>query len=782
MFVSIAARFPGRRDRMLSQASAQEADSNPYAQVIRFDRYEVDLHSGELRKEGQKIRLQPQPFQLLALLLRNAGRIVSRDDIRRDLWPGDTFVDFDKGLAAAVNKVRESLCDSAEKPKFIETLSRRGYRFIGEIAQPATVLEHRSADASDVRLNLDTNSRQLTHRYSVVSTVLALLAGAVVLLIYSRAYRATPPKQRALSRVTFDKGLQFDVTWSPDGRFLAYSSDRTGKFDIWVQQISGGDPVQVTKGPGHNWQPDWSPDGRYIAYRSEDGKGGLFVVPALGGVGLARKIISGGFYPRWSPDGTRILFQTNANTGENQFYVASLDGNEPREVLTTTIANPLPLRSAAWHPDGKRISVWVWGQGPVPSFWTVPVAGGQAVETEIDPQILRQLADVSANSDDQMGRDARFSWTPSGKAIIFERTFRGVRNLWKMSVDPKTLKAYAIERLTVGSGLDSDFALSADGKRIAFTVEADRVQAWVFPFDAVHGRLTGTGAAVTSPAEEAWQPNLSRDGRKLVFNALRAGKWGLREQSHIDEDTPVMPDDSAYGRRTPVWSPDGKRLAYIRQKPGVDGEQLAIWSADGRTEQPLGPPSDVDIWVTHWSSDGKQILLAQGTSDQYTQIIAVPTIVHPPSGTLPRTIAAKSQHYLWQGQFSPDDQWVAFLDQSGQFAQFESIVCITPATGGPWIHATDGKFWVDKPRWAPDGKTIYFLSRQSGFFDVWGIRFDPAKRTTVGDSFRVTDFGNPSLMIPNDAAVIEFSVTQDKLMLPLTETSGSVWVLDDVDL
>ena len=111
-----------------------------------------------------------------------------------------------------------------------------------------------------------------------------------------------------LTRLTSDDGLQTGATWSPDGRFIAYSSDRGGKFDIWVQQISGGDPIQVTKGPGQNWQPDWSPDGKYIAYRSEEGDGGIYITPALGGAGLQRKIASFGYYPRWSPDSSRILF------------------------------------------------------------------------------------------------------------------------------------------------------------------------------------------------------------------------------------------------------------------------------------------------------------------------------------------------------------------------------------------------------------------------------------------------------------------------------------------
>ena len=107
----------------------------------------------------------------------------------------------------------------------------------------------------------------------------AALIGAVALLIiagllfYKRQPVTAPTPQRSLTRLTFDDGLQFGATWSPDGRFIAYSSDRGGKFDIWVQQVSGGDPVQITKGPGQNWQPDWSPDGKYIAYRSEERRG-----------------------------------------------------------------------------------------------------------------------------------------------------------------------------------------------------------------------------------------------------------------------------------------------------------------------------------------------------------------------------------------------------------------------------------------------------------------------------------------------------------------------------
>src|SRR5580658_11172072 len=106
-------------------------------ETIRFGPYEVDLRTGELRKNGFKIRLQNKPFQILAALLEFPGVLVTRDELHRRLWPGDTFVEFDNGLNTALNKLRESLGDSADEPRYIETLSRRGYRFMVAVSKPA---------------------------------------------------------------------------------------------------------------------------------------------------------------------------------------------------------------------------------------------------------------------------------------------------------------------------------------------------------------------------------------------------------------------------------------------------------------------------------------------------------------------------------------------------------------------------------------------------------------------------------------------------------------------
>src|SRR5438874_681935 len=116
---------------------------SPHIQPLRFGSFELDVRAGELRKEGSKIRLQEQPLQILAMLLEHAGQVVTREELQSRLWPSDTFVDFDHSLNKAINKLRDALGDSAENPQFVETLPRRGYRFLVRVnAAPDAVPKH----------------------------------------------------------------------------------------------------------------------------------------------------------------------------------------------------------------------------------------------------------------------------------------------------------------------------------------------------------------------------------------------------------------------------------------------------------------------------------------------------------------------------------------------------------------------------------------------------------------------------------------------------------------
>lgn len=765
------------------------------ARLVRFGVFEVDLRAGELRKAGAKLKLSGQPFQVLAILLENPGEIVTREELQKQLWP-DTFVDGDHNLNTAINKIREVLGDSAENPRFVETLPRRGYRFIAPVEGTRPAMPPAPVNTPRVPVV----------RWGVLRT--GVLIGAIILIAIAglflyKLHRVSDPakEQRSLTRLTFDEGLQIGVTWSPDSRFIAYSSNRGGKFDIWVQQVSGGDPVQITKGPGTNWQPDWSPDGKYIAYRSENDDGGLFIVPALGGAGMERKIASFGFYPRWSPDSSQILFVTTQFGWLNRLYVVNLDGAPPREVLKHDVLKHLitdpdctPI-SAAWHPDGKRISILV-NDDPTPTFWTAPIDGSAAVRTEVPPELLKQINEVSAQAgkglrvfENEWAQDFKFSWAPSGRSIYFERTLRGAKNIWRMTVDPQTLRAISIDRVTTGPGLNTELSLSPDGNKIAFTDESAHVRAWLFPFDATRGRITGSGQPVTSTGVQAFDPHLSPDGKRLVFAAVRSGKWDLMELSLPDgREAPIMPDDS-YVRDDAQWSPDSTRLAYYRANDNDStGEmQIMMRSSEGGKEEPLTAPiaatRDTRPKMFDWSGHNNSLLVSQRNNNiPFSEIAVVPVAAAPHAEAATRSIVSNPAYELYQCRYSPDGRWIVFeaiLRTSDGTSG--AAVFVSPAAGGPWVRITDGKRWDDKPLWSPDGKTVYFLSGRSGFLNVWGIRFDPAKGNAVGEPFPVTSLDNPSEMVPNSIVTVGLSLTQDRLVLTVAQVSGSIWVLDHVD-
>ena len=151
---------------------------------------------------------------------------------------------------------------------------------------------------------------------------------------------------------------------------------------------------------------------------------------------------------------------------------------------------------------------------------------------------------------------------------------------------------------------------------------------------------------------------------------------------------------------------------------------------------------------------------------------------HAESGA--RKIISDPAHDIFQPHLSPDGRWILFEATRALPQGPESTLYVTSGNGGPWFKITDGKQWDDKPRWSPDGKTIYFLSRRGGFFNVWGMRFDPVHGKPLANPFRVTAFEGPKLMVPQQIQPVALSLTQDRLVLTTSEVSGSIWVLDSV--
>jgi dipeptidyl aminopeptidase/acylaminoacyl peptidase len=206
-----------------------------------------------------------------------------------------------------------------------------------------------------------------------------------------------------------------------------------------------------------------------------------------------------------------------------------------------------------------------------------------------------------------------------------------------------------------------------------------------------------------------------------------------------------------------------------------------MWSQEKRTEEPVSPSTPLPPLVYDWSSDGKELLISQpNNKTQREEVVQMPVIAAPRAEAEARKIISNPEYDIWQPHFSPDGRWIVFQTTRSLPTAMEGTIYVTAATGGPWIQITDGKQFADKPLWSPDGKTIYFLSRRGGVFNVWGTRFDSAHGKAIGQPFRVTSFERPSLMVPQQIQPVALSLTQNRLLLTMSEVSGSIWVLDGV--
>jgi len=445
----------------------------------------------------------------------------------------------------------------------------------------------------------------------------------------------------------------------------------------------------------------------------------------------------------------------------------------------------LSASPAAGYPDGKKITVWVADSSPTPSFWTIPIAGGPGIELEVATAVQKELAQASGDSEvgQQLG-EYSFSWSPSGDAIYFERGYGGARNIWKLQVDPETQRAASIDRLTTGQGPDAGAAVSKDGKRLAFSAKSQRIQTWLFPFDARAGQIKGDGTAVTSPGRTSIDPDISRDEMSVAYTVPHGETGGSANldvrnevwvKSLVDgSEAPVIADQE-YSRWFPRWSPDGMRLAYERRNLKTNERQLMVWSRKTHDEAPVAAPNTLGGQYD-WSPDGKWLLDATRN-----EILLAPVAAAPHAETAVRRIPYdRPGYFVFQTRLSPNGRWIVFSAVMNS-PQFESALYVIPVAGGAWTRITDGRHWDDKPRWSPDGRTIYFVSGSDGFFNVWGIRFDPATGKPVGQPFKLSKFDRPRLMIPRWIPPVGFSLTQDKFALTMAQESGNIWVLDNVD-
>jgi DNA-binding winged helix-turn-helix (wHTH) protein len=207
----------------------------PLGSLYRFGPFQVNCDSGELLKNGNRVKLQEQPFRLLVILLENAGEVVTRDDLRHRIWRDDTFVDFDSSLRVAVGKLREALGDDAENPRYVETIPKRGYRFlapetypepvdgIGELGASPSSAETAAPD--DPRIGAPFVYRANWSRRWMLSSVLLLIVVAGVAIAFRTFRQHRPQEREVLTAVPFTAlpGQATSPAFSPDGSRIAFA-------------------------------------------------------------------------------------------------------------------------------------------------------------------------------------------------------------------------------------------------------------------------------------------------------------------------------------------------------------------------------------------------------------------------------------------------------------------------------------------------------------------------------------------------------------------------------
>jgi len=339
------------------------ASSAPASTKIRFGTFEVDATSGELRKSGILLKLQPQPFRVLLLLIERAGQVVTREEIQRCLWTDSTFVDFEHGINFSINQIRAALADNAEKPRYVETLPKRGYRFIGAVEQPPAGSLSVLKRAPELALE-KAAPRRWRVIAAIVSIVVAVSAAAAYFYFRKPRPLALNLDGMHIARLS-GSGKAEDVAISPNGQYVVYVLRDGEKRSLNVRQVATrGDlqilPPEVVRLHGLTF----SPDGNYIFFIRTDKEnfkiGSLYQMPVLGGTphALIRRVDSP---VSFSPDGKQFAF-VRENTADNmdELIVANADGSGERVLARP---GPGPEAGPAWSPDGHTIAMTAFEYG-----------------------------------------------------------------------------------------------------------------------------------------------------------------------------------------------------------------------------------------------------------------------------------------------------------------------------------------------------------------------------------------------------------------------------------
>jgi Tol biopolymer transport system component/DNA-binding winged helix-turn-helix (wHTH) protein len=571
----------------------------------RFDFFQVDLSSGELFRSGVRVPIQEQPFQVLRLLLEAEGKVVTREQLCGALWPENTFVDFEHGVNTAVKKLRQALEDSAERPRFVETLPKFGYRLIipvewdgdargrnalpsvvpiappepAPVPQPIPPERNWKGKARPTPSVAGAEEAAAPHRRwpLTLAIVFALLSVAGALFWFKRPqlFPAPEMKLHQLTANSSENPLGTGAI-SPDGKYLAYT-DLQG---IHIKLIETGETqttpqLESFKGSRVEWGiACWFPDSTKFLANLNLQRGqhpSIWTVSVLGGT--PRKLRDEAEAWSISRDGSLIAFATNyGSVGPREIWLMGPNGEQQRKLFDTDENSS--IGGAQFSPDGQRLVYFKSPEmpgKPGDAIQTRDLKGGGPPTTLVSSTRLRDyyLRDYYLGF-----LDRRLVYALAlDKRLIYVLTEDGNEdtcNYWEMPIDPRTGKPTDNpRRLTNLAGVCLGGAsVTADGKRLAFMESTHKSSVYVAGLEGSEMRIASPSLLTLSEGENmpmGW----TADSRAVIFVSNRNGHWGIFRQS-LDADTAESivsgPEDAVAAR----VSPDGAWVLYLTRPKNAD--------------------------------------------------------------------------------------------------------------------------------------------------------------------------------------------------------------------
>ena len=665
------------------------ANGNHSSSVRRFGVFELDLRAGELRRNGIKVKLQEQPFQVLAELVDRPRQVVTREELRGRLWPADTYVDFDHSLNAAIRRLRDALGDSAENPTFVETVARRGYRFLAPVSG-VPQNGHAAVEAESLPTPAVTSAPRSRHWWIaalVSAVVLVLFGSAIGFLLASR-----PATTSRIIRLTANpEGDPVGTAAiSRDGRYLAFS-DETG---FYLRQVDTGEThlIALTNGmtaSSISWAPD--SDHMIVALSRADHKSSLWEMSALGG--NARKVVDEGSQPAISPDGKQIAFVAGSPLHQ-RIWIAGMFEDPPRQLLGE---DGDLFGSISWSPDGTKIAYttakFTYGYG---AKGVIAIADLSSPSLGVAPRISVALS--------FFGLGGPMVWTPDGRLIYAQQESRPREedsNLWWIRLNRQLKHAGPAVRLTNDQGWVVGVSASGDSHRIAYLKEVPQPDVYV-------AKLQASGALeepqrLTLDDRRDLPYDWTTDNKSVIFISNRTGAFSIYRQP-IDQTVPELLLSGSQQLILPRLSPDGTQILYlVYPNWGDPNYEVPLMIA------PLAGGPSREITRAKWISN-HQCARSPATVCVYS-VITEATLTFfrfdPAQGPGAQILQIKDdlvQTYNWT--LSPDGTTLAIA--KGKGSTDEPRIRLVSLNGAPErslaIHGWPGISALD---WAADSKSIW---------------------------------------------------------------------------